>query len=212
MQQARVEVMQQGGLWVVEADVGEQPEQEQQPGQQREWRVGPFASHEAAAVVAQPMRSFLKSRGKGQDFVALLQQYGVGNVANSSAAAIAAEPAAASIPGAARAPCPAAAEQAAPGANLVISQPQQQQLSQDFEAATPSHGHAACVKFDKRSRGSHFPYEPRFKINFLQVSLPGCETIEQVWRAQLAAMPSNMHISLTMVVGTELLLSCPCIV
>ena len=66
MQQPRVEVVQQGGLWVVEADAGEQPEQEQQPEhQQREWRVGPFPSHEAAAEAAQLLRRKLGCAGAG---------------------------------------------------------------------------------------------------------------------------------------------------
>ena len=58
-------MVQQGGLWVVEADVGEQPEQEQQTGQQREWRVGPFPSREAASKAAQVLCRKLGCSGGG---------------------------------------------------------------------------------------------------------------------------------------------------
>ena len=64
MQQPSVKVLQEGGLWVAKAGVGEQPEQEQKP-QQRQWRVGPFRSHEAAAEAAQLLRRKLGCGGGG---------------------------------------------------------------------------------------------------------------------------------------------------
>ena len=81
-------MVQQGGLWVLDVEAGEQPQPGQQLGQQRQWRVGPSRTHEAASKAAQLLSSFLESRGNGLDLVqALLQKFGVVNVANSSAGA-----------------------------------------------------------------------------------------------------------------------------
>ena len=73
MQQPRVEVVQQGRLWMVEAEAGEQPQQ--QPEQQRQWRVGPFPSPAIASKAAQVLRCKLRCDGGGSGLPA--QQPGV---------------------------------------------------------------------------------------------------------------------------------------
>ena len=63
MQQARVEVVQESSeCWIVELELDERLDPEQQP-EQREWRIGPFPSKDAAANAARLLRRKLHADG-----------------------------------------------------------------------------------------------------------------------------------------------------